>query len=288
VPELAEVEHSRRSWDVGLGHQVEEVILRRPEIRIFRGTDAGTMARELLHQPFVASAAKGKQMAFQFGAAGDRWVGIHLGMAGRLRVASLPFVPAKHDYLALRLNGRWLVFSDTRFFGRVQFHAGSACPPWWRRLPPSILDRKFTAAEVSRFLARRKKTPLKAVLLMQERFPGIGNWMADEILWRARLHPKRLAGELDASGAYSLWRTTRLVCRRAVNVVNDDWEYPDTWLFAHRWEKGGDCPRCGTALHRAEVGGRTTCWCPQCQPADGAGSAKGGPLDPTDGGPGGT
>ena len=106
-------------------------------------------------------------------------------------------------------------------------------------MPPSILDRQFTIAAVDAFLRGRRKTPLKALLLMQERFPGIGNWMADEILWRARLHPSRPGGDLGPGEARVLWRVTRDVCRRAIEVMDQNWEYPDTWLFAHRWEKGG-------------------------------------------------
>ena len=98
---------------------------------------------------------------------------------------------------------------------------------------------------------------------MQERFPGIGNWMADEILWRARLHPchpGRVARPTPSTRA--LWEQVRWVSRTAIRIISDDWTYPPTWLFAHRWEAGGPCPRCRTMLERATVGGRTTCWCP--------------------------
>jgi formamidopyrimidine-DNA glycosylase len=59
----------------------------------------------------------------------------------------------------------------------------------------------------------------------------------------------------------------RRVARLAIDTIDDRWEYPKTWLFAHRWEPGGRCPRCATALGRDTIGGRTTCWCPRCQPA---------------------
>lgn len=266
MPELAEVEHSRRLWNVGLGLEVEEVLIRRPEIRVFHGTNVARLRKGLEGRVLVGSVARGKQMAFRFGTEADRWLGVHLGMAGRLRVEPPGFRPAKHDYLALGQRKHWLVFSDQRFFGRIRFYQGAGEPEWWRNLPPSILDRRFTAAAVDAFLQRRRKTPLKALLLMQERFPGIGNWMADEILWRARLHPSRPGGDLTPGEARVLWRVTRDVCRRAIDVMDQNWEYPARWLFAYRWEEGGRCPRCRTGLLRAEVGGRTTCWCPHCQP----------------------
>src|SRR5258708_17790728 len=107
---------------------------------------------------------------------------------------------------------------------------------------------------------------MKALLLMQYRCPGIGNWMAEEILWRARLNPKTRAGTLSLSEINPLYRVTRSVCAKAIEVMDKDWQFPRSWLFAHRWEDGGKCPRCRTDLMREVVGGRRTCWCPQCQP----------------------
>ena len=90
--------------------------------------------------------------------------------------------------------------------------------------------------------------------------------MADEILWRAGLHPSAAAGTLDDEQARHLWEQVRWVSRTAIRIISDDWTYPKSWLFAHRWEAGGQCPRCRTDLERATIGGRTTCWCPECQP----------------------
>jgi formamidopyrimidine-DNA glycosylase len=101
---------------------------------------------------------------------------------------------------------------------------------------------------------------------MQERFPGIGNWMADEILWRAAIHPRQPAGSLDAPAIRALYREIRAVCRNALRVIGTDWsEPPDTWLFNHRWKKGSACPRTGAKLMHAAIGGRTTCWSPARQ-----------------------
>ena len=95
--------------------------------------------------------------------------------------------------------------------------------------------------------------------------------MADEILWRAAIHPRRSAGSLRAPEVRKLWQECRRVCRLALATIagrGDDLppalnaRIPDTWLFNHRWEDGGRCPRTGAALVREEVGGRTTCWSP--------------------------
>ena len=274
MPELAEVEHSRRQWDPGLRQPVLEVLIARPEIRVFRDTDADALRKNLTTQRLLDSEAKGKQMLFRF--SGDVWLGIHLGMSGELRHEAGPEeTPRKHDHLVLRLPGRSLVFEDKRHFGRVRLHQGTTAPEWWTKLPAAVLSEEFTFEKTARFLARRQRTPIKGVLLMQEHFLGVGNWMADEILWRARVHPGTLAGALGEEAERRLWEQTRWVSGTAIRIISDDWTYPPDWLFAHRWEAGGECPRCHTKLDRATIGGRTTCWCPTCQPASGAEARKG-------------
>ncbi len=265
MPELAEVDLARRLWDAGRSERVVEVILPKPHARVLRGVDVEALRSGIGGQPLASSEAKGKQMLFRFGAKQDRWLGLHLGMEGDLRVEPARFEPRKHDYLILRQAERSLVYHDTRLFGRVLYHRGMDTPEWWAKLPPSIFSEAFTREAVADFLTRRKRTALKPVLLMQERFPGVGNWMADEILWRAELPPSRRSGELKPSEITRLYETVREVCRLALAEIGPDWGYPDTWLFAHRWEKGGSCPRCGMDLERAQIGGRTTCWCPRCQ-----------------------
>ncbi len=281
MPELAEVDHSRRQWNAGLGVPIREVLIARPAIRVFRGTDTEALRRALAGRVLSRSEANGKQMVFHFDAVAKNnsakekplprlWLGVHLGMRGELRVETAPdFKPGKHDHLVLRQDERALVFEDQRHFGRILFHGGDEPPDWWTRLAPSVLSAEFSRAALAEFLGRRRRTPIKAALLMQERFPGVGNWMADEILWRARLHPAATAGGIAKNPAQlaALHQQIRWVARTAMEVINDDWTYPPSWLFLHRWEPGGHCPRrgCRAALERATIGGRTTCWCPRCQ-----------------------
>ena len=265
MPELAEVEHSRKQWDAGLDQIVLDVAIARPEIRVFRDTDTQALRRQVVGKRFIGSEARGKQMLFHFSE--GVWLGVHLGMSGELRREDHPdYPPRKHDHLVLKQAGHALVFEDQRHFGRVRFHQGDEPPAWWQQLAPSVLSKEFTQKRLTHFLQRRRRTPIKSVLLMQEHFPGVGNWMADEILWRARLHPSAPAGEIDAAQTRRLWQQVRWVSRTAIRIISDDWTYPKSWLFAHRWEAGGQCPRCQTDLARATVGGRTACWCPECQP----------------------
>jgi len=273
MPELAEVERSRRLWAVGRGAKILEVILCNRKSRIFRSINPEELVRTLTGQRLFDSEALGKQMVFRFGNRGEYWLGLHLGMTGELRVEKPKYSFLKYDHLILRQSKRSLVFSDPRQFGRIQFAWSEVAPSWWAKLPPSILSNQFKPSSIAEFCRRRKAAPIKALLLMQERFPGIGNWMADEILWRARLNPKTRAGTLNLPEINTLYRVIRSVCAKAIEVMDKDWQFPRSWLFAHRWEDGGKCPRCHTDLTREVVGGRRTCWCPQCQPERAYGSS---------------
>ena len=263
MPELAEVEYFRKRWDAGLGERIVAVQLH-GEKRIFRGADVRAIERRLVRQKLLRSRARGKQMLFEF--SGDNWLGIHLGMSGKLRIEDEKFHPTKHDHVVLRQRKRALVFSDARQFGRVRFHHGADAPGWWGAGGPEIHSRQFTKARMQEFVRRHGRAPIKAVLLLQSGFPGIGNWMADEILWRARIAPRRQGGKLTEGQLGALWRRTRFVARASLLTIGqENSDPPQNWLLHERWRAGGKCPRDGQTLRRATVGGRTTAWCARCQ-----------------------
>ena len=262
MPELAEVEFYRKQWKPGQGDRVEGVTLHGTK-RIFRGEDLTTVNR-LRGSKLLGSEAHGKRLLFRF--SGGNWLGIHLGMTGKLRVEAPEFPPGKHDHLLLRQRKRSLVFSDPRLFGRVRFHHGKDTPPWWAGLPPVLSSAGFTRQFMSRFLTRHGRAPVKAVLLDQAGFPGVGNWMADEILWRAGILPQARAAQVTGARAAGLHKAVRWVASHAIKIIGSDFsDPPDTWLFGQRWKKKGHCPRDGSALKKATVGGRTTAWCSKCQ-----------------------
>ncbi len=264
MPELAEVEYFRKQWDIGLGKTVTKVFLN-SKARVGRGINVKAMTEALVGATFVRSTAAAKQIALCF--SNGAWIGVHLGMTGKLEATAAKQKVRRHDHFKITLNdGRELIFVDPRQFGRIQFWRGPDTPPWWEKIPPAILSSEFTPGVVAAFLRRRSRTSIKPVLLMQECFPGIGNWMADEVLWRAGFHPRAKAGDFSPQAVRTLHRTLREVCRDALRVIGKDWsDPPDSWLFNHRWEKGGRCPRTRSPLARATIGGRTTCWSPRRQ-----------------------
>ncbi|MBC7366312.1 MAG: Fpg/Nei family DNA glycosylase [Undibacterium sp.] len=281
MPELAEAEFFRKRWHFAA---VNTRILRvhtHDAKKLFRTAPAPALRAALTGSKFVSSTAAAKQILFRFKRAAtksapaiDGWLGIHLGMSGDLSVAPPDHAPRKHDHLVLYTAAHALVFADPRMFGRIQFHLGAQPPTWWSKIAPALISSEFTATAVAAFLKRRARTSIKAVLLMQERFPGVGNWMADEILWRAAIHPAQPAGSLRPAEIKTLWRECRAVARLALATIAGRGDHlppdlnvaiPDSWLFNHRWQNHGFCPKTKKPLARAEIGGRTTCWSPAPQ-----------------------
>lgn len=260
MPELAEVVYYSRQWDAALHKRILRVQVHATS-RVFRGGDAGQLAKALTGSDYLQPLTHGKNMLFSF--SGGVWLGGHLGMTGKLLAAAPDFAPEKHDHLVLFTADCALVYRDPRMFGLWRVDRGPEPPAWWRALPPEILSKAFTAARVGEILRRRPRTPLKFLLLEQSLFPGIGNWMADETLWQLKLHPSTPAGSVNAA---ALHKTLQAITRTALRTIGRDFsDPPGTWLFSHRWEAGGTCPRCGETLTRAGLRGRTACWCPKCQ-----------------------
>ena len=263
MPELAEVEFFRRQWDCGLGKKIVAVQLHAQK-RIFRGSDPRELARRLTGQRLLRSHARGKQMFFEF--SGGNWVGLHLGMSGKMGAESAGFRAGKHDHFVLQQARHALVFRDARLFGRVRFHHGKTEPAWWRTGGPEIGSEQFDRKFLDAFLDRHARAPIKAVVLLQTGFSGIGNWMADEILWRAKISPSIPAGRLCSTQRARLFRETRFVARESLRIISPNFaDPPRNWLIHQKWKRDGVCPRHGSPLRKEMIGGRTTAWCPHCQ-----------------------
>jgi formamidopyrimidine-DNA glycosylase len=260
MPELAEVAFASKAWKGGMSDVVAKVQTKRVS-RVFRDTDPAKVKNGLRGTTLTGSETHGKKMLFRFSE--NRWLGLHLGMTGWLFAEDPDYFAGKHDALVLRQAGRSLIFRDPRQFGRVHYHRGKDAPAWWSDLPPEVTSDLFTPELVRTVLRRRSRSPVKAVLLMQEFFPGIGNWMVDEILWRASIHPAERAGNLSPAKQKALWEQTRFVTDGALETVGKrGGDPPEDWLFHVRWKDGGKCPLSRKALVREQIAGRTTCWCP--------------------------
>ncbi len=264
MPELAEVEYFKRVWSPAENTKVTEVMARLDK-RIFREIKGAQSLNCLNGSTFSQSFRKGKQLCFLFDQ--DKWLGLHMGMTGKLKISEEPDEAFKYGYLILFLeDGRRLIFEDPRLFGKVLFSQGSRAPDWWAKLPDEILSDSFTFQSMNTFLERRPRSLIKPLLLEQSVFPGIGNWMADEILWRSQIAPFVRVAEIDPDKREELYSVIREVCVDSLEVIADGWKKPpNSWLFNHRWKDNGICPKTKQVLKREKIGGRTACWSPDWQ-----------------------
>jgi len=250
MPELPEAERARAL--------IEEHALRR---RIVAVDDSDTYVCRPHAPGEIAAALEGRHLTTAHRRGKKLWVetggpilGLHLGMAGRIAIDAKP-VPRGWDRFTLVFEGGGrLALRDKRRLSRAVLN------PDLSRLGPDAAEA--TRAEF-RDRVGRGTAPVKARLLDQATIAGVGNLLADETLWRARLDPRRLAGELSESELDGLRRALRAATRAAIRrggVHTGD-------LIGER-HGGGRCPRCGAELERGKVGGRTTWWCPREQADD--------------------
>jgi formamidopyrimidine-DNA glycosylase len=262
MPELPEVESARAVIERnGLKRRIVDVddsdsYECRPHV-------PGEIKHALLGTELIAARRQGKSMWCLTGDGPDT-LGIHLGMSGKIVIADADGTEIdggdyweggrrQGDYRYARFSltfadGGRLLLVDPRRLGRVRLN-----PPVERLGPDAAL---ITPAQFRAALAPGGAAPVKARLLDQERIAGIGNLLADEILWQARLHPGRPVGSLSEAERARLLRA----CRGALRSALRDGGVHTLPVVSHR-HKGGTCPRDHAPMRTGKYGGRTTWWC---------------------------
>src|SRR5215210_3035501 len=244
MPELPEAERARLQIERALDREI--VAVDDSDTYVCRPHAPGDIAAGLVGRRLTSAHRRGKFLWAETEDDGPE-LGLHLGMAGHIVIDEPPH--ERWDRFSLEFaDGGRLALRDRRRLGRAL-------------LAPDFSHVGPDAAEVGRAAFRlrvgRGSAPIKARLLDQGVIAGVGNLLADETLWRARLHPRRPAGDLDAEELDRLRRELRAATRSAIRkggAHTGD-------LIGHR-VRGGACPRCRTPLERATIGGRTTFWCP--------------------------
>jgi len=201
---------------------------------------------------------------------------VHLGMSGQLRLVEASTPIADHTHAIFELDdGRQLRYRDPRRFGRILLGTepalleARALP----RLGPEPIDPAFGADDLYALL-RRRRAPLKAVLLDQGTVAGVGNIYADESLHRARLRPDRAAGGISRKSARRLHESLRESLETAIKNRGSSVDtYRDAWgevggqqeVLLVYGRAGEPCFTCGRPLSSKRIAGRTTVFCTRCQ-----------------------
>jgi formamidopyrimidine-DNA glycosylase len=283
MPELPEVETIRRSLlPTVTGRIVGQVVIDTPAV--FALPDPG-----LVQGLCVATIRRrGKYLLFYLTGQGADpvWLIVHLRMTGRLTLQPEASPVKKHTHVRIELVSAgaaepvWLIFQDTRRFGRLWLQQ-SPSPDTWpdclAGLGPEPLDPPVTAGSLTIQLARHRGLSLKAALLDQSVIAGIGNIYADEILFAAGLPPDLCVASLTMPNLERLAEAIPAVLTRAIELCGTTLrDYVDGWSQKGRFQAclmvygraGLPCRVCSHEIHKKKLAGRTTCWCPVCQPRD--------------------
>ena len=247
MPELPEAERARVTLESLLGKTIASVDDR--DTYVCRPHQPGEIADGLVGHTLHAAHRRGKFLWVETD--DGPTLGLHLGMAGRLVVDGDPPPNPVWDRFTIGFtDGTTFALRDKRRLGRAL-------------LNPDFTHVGPDAATISKADFRRAigagRTAIKARLLNQHAISGVGNLLADETLWQARLAPTRSTAELSEAELDDLRVKLRAVIRDAIAHGG---AHTGRFIPAR---KAGVCPRDGEPLRRATVGGRTTYWCPACQ-----------------------
>lgn len=198
---------------------------------------------------------------------------VHLGMTGQ--IASQPAAQpcAKHTHVCLALDdSRELRYTDPRRFGRLAYLPESSLAD---ELRPFGADPLLVSSQDFVEQTRSRRARIKALLLDQGFLRGVGNIYADESLWRAKIHPARLGSSLSTAQLLLLHKRLREVLQNAIAMRGssisdflDALGQPGQYQLHHRayGREGRRCYRCGAKIRRMIVAGRSSYFCPKCQP----------------------
>ena len=277
MPELPEVERGRRLAEaVAVGRRIARVWC--ADDRIVLDSASPRRWRRALEGRRVRAARRwGKQLWLELDAPPHPL--FHFGMSGALKTPDATPIQLKSGpredrpvwpprYLKVRLHlddGRELAMTDARRLGRALLRDDPEHEPPIARLGFDPLLAMPAPARFSEML-RARRGILKSLLLDKSFAAGVGNWIADEVLYQAGIDPRRRASSLTDEEARRLRARLGSIVKRAVAANADSSRYPRTWLFHRRWGKRGNARTArGERIEHQTIGGRTAAWVPSAQ-----------------------
>ncbi|XP_057464386.1 formamidopyrimidine-DNA glycosylase isoform X2 [Actinidia eriantha] len=284
MPELPEVEAARRAIEeYCIGKKIKRSVVA-DDSKVIDGVSPSDFEVSLLGKTIVAAHRKGKNMwlqldsppfpSFQFGMAGAIYIkGVAVTKYKRSAVNDTDEWPSKYSKIFIELDdGLELSFTDKRRFAKVRLLKNPASAPPISELGPDALLEPMTIDELINSLSK-KKIGIKALLLDQSFISGIGNWIADEVLYQARIHPLQIASSLSKESCIELHKCIKEVIQYAVEVDADCSRFPLEWLFHFRWGRRPGQVN-GKKIEFIAAGGRTTAYVPELQKLIGSQAAK--------------
>lgn len=278
MPELPEVEITRRGLLPLLNQTVKAVVIRNPSMR---WPIPAHLSETLIHQKLLSLKRRAKYILAEFGAmSGDEFGScgtllIHLGMSGRISLLDRNYPPEKHDHFDIAFDdGQVLRLRDPRRFGAVLWaglHPNSHA--LLAPLGPEPLDDSFNAKYLHGQL-RSRSAAIKVAVMDSHLVVGVGNIYASESLFRARIHPETPAKKLTIKQCENLVAEIKSTLNDALNAggsslrdffgVDGNIGYFQQEYFAYG-RTDEPCKLCSKPIQCIRLGQRSTFFCPNCQ-----------------------
>lgn len=279
MPELPEVETVRRVFDRALlGKKIVTAEIAPDEI-VLKGVSNDLVKQAIQGRTVTATGRKGKYFWLELDE--KPWLFAHLGMAGWVREigaatirlkehGNAPFEDeeGKTRFLKMGLiaeDGKRVVMTDGRRLARIWLLNDPMEDKAISKLGPDCLNEPMSGKEIFDRV-KKKAAPMKAILLDQAHFCGVGNWIADEVLYHSGVKPARLGKEMTLEECELISKNLFAIIKKSVDVGADSSLFPQEWLFHFRWggSKGDELIE-GQPIVREQIGGRTTAWVPTKQ-----------------------
>ncbi|KAL6768816.1 hypothetical protein ACKKBF_B16330 [Auxenochlorella protothecoides x Auxenochlorella symbiontica] len=278
MPELPEVESARRLLHrLGVGRTIVRAVVADDD-KVVKGIPPKKLQAALQGSQILSTDRRGKHMWAVLGPSKHSLM-LHYGMTGMLAAkgegaanyrgenVDAASWPPRFWKIHFQLDdGAEIAFCDSRRFARVQYVADPLALPSIAALGWDPLTGMPGVGELTQALARQRRS-MKAVLLDQSFLAGVGNWVADEVLYQARIHPEQRADALTEEQAARVHGAVQHICRTASDLNAESARLPATWLFHARWSKGRkERPEVeGEAIEHITVAGRTSAFVPRLQ-----------------------
>ncbi|MBU8869773.1 MAG: bifunctional DNA-formamidopyrimidine glycosylase/DNA-(apurinic or apyrimidinic site) lyase [Gemmatimonadales bacterium] len=270
MPELPEVENVARALsDTMVGRRLDGLKISYPGVLV---QSPRTIRSALIGKTLAGVHRHGKYLILEFiDDSGSAHLMIHLRMTGQIFILD-GYIPDKHVHLTFNFEGCPVHYRDIRKFGRLELVDDAVNPSAIAHVGPDMLEIRLP--EWRRRIAHRT-APIKAILLDQSIAAGLGNIYVDESLFLAGVHPLRRPRDLDPATLAEVLRRAKQVLRLAIkhggttfmNFTNFHGKPGNfkTKLCVYG-RSGQSCNYCGTTLRKLRVAGRSSVFCPSCQP----------------------
>eukprot|EP00256_Glycine_max_P054731 XP_014621627.1 formamidopyrimidine-DNA glycosylase isoform X5 [Glycine max] len=262
MPELPEVEAARRAVEYNcVGKRITKCVVA-DDSKVIHGVSPSDFQASVLGKLIVAAHRMAGAIYIK-GAAVTNYK--------RSAVKDEDEWPSKYSKIFIELDdGLELSFTDKRRFAKVRLLKDPTSVPPISELGPDALFEPMTLEKFTESL-HKKKTEIKALLLDQSFISGIGNWVADEVLYQARIHPRQVASSLSNESCSNLSKCIKEVIEKAIEVGAESSQYPTNWIFHSREKKPGKAfVDAGKKIDFITAGGRTTAYVPELQKLSGS------------------